>query len=315
MKFLKLFPIDLSLFGEDGAQEGEVTQSNEVTAQSGQSEDEARESGNRRRKSDNSKVIYGKQEQKDSESVSDDLAAENQTEPTLDEQFEEMIKGDFREIYDKKVQSHIKRRLGNVKQIENENRDMKAVMDVLAQKYQSDDPKEILTRLEGDNSLWEQAAEAAGLSVEQYKKSQSLEREVTRLRAAEQIRQREAEAARVYKTWLTEANEVIKTYPDFKLSEEIKNPDFRGLIENNIPMKKAYETIHLNDIVKGVSEFSAKRAEENAVLNIQKRAARPSENISSSSAGVVIRDDPSALTKKDREEIIRRAQRGEIISF
>ncbi len=315
MKFLKLFSINLSLFGEDGAQEGEVTQSNEGAAQRSQSEDEARESGHRRRKNDSSKVIYGKQETEEDESVSDDLAAENQTEPTLDEQFEEMIKGDFREIYDKKVQSHIKRRLGNVKQIENENRDMKAVMDVLAQKYQSDDPKEILTRLEGDNSLWEQAAEAAGLSVEQYKKSKSLEREVARLRSAEQIRQREAEAARVYKTWLTEASEVIKTYPDFKLSEEIKNPDFRGLIENNIPMKKAYETIHLNDIVKGVSEFSAKRAEENTVLNIQKRAARPSENISSSSAGVVIRDDPSALTKKDREEIIRRAQRGEIISF
>lgn len=336
MKFLKLFPINLMLFGVDSSEEGasgtflesnsresgdygkksEGFQPKNSSEGTEIEEEEARKSGSRRRTKSENTVIYGKQpDAQSAESETENGDNSENDEVSLDEQFDAIIKGDFKEAYDKKVQSHIKHRLGDVKKIETENKEMKAVIDVLAQRYGIDNPSDILKRLEDDSRLWEDAAEEAGLTVEQYKEMQGLKRENSQYRAQEIARSRAQEAQKIYDGWLDEANQVKQRYPNFNLEDEIKNPDFRGLIQNNIPMEKAYETIHLNEIVQGVSEFSARRAEENAVLKIQNRKARPKENIASSSSGVIIKDDPSKFTAKDRAEIIKRAARGEIITL
>lgn len=49
--------------------------------------------------------------------------------------------------------------------------------------------------------------------------------------------------------------------------------------------------------------------------NIRSRAERPMENGMSSQSGVVVKNDVSKLTAKDRREIARRAARGEEIRF
>ena len=49
--------------------------------------------------------------------------------------------------------------------------------------------------------------------------------------------------------------------------------------------------------------------------SVASRAKRPTEGAVSSQPSVEVKSDVSKLTKADREEIARRAARGEVISF
>jgi len=305
-----LFPLNLMLFSDES---GDMTGS-DVADNNTNEGMQASNDGNRHRTKSDAKVVYGKQEGMQNVSETADESDEKQK-LSFEEQFEAMIKGDFKEAYDKKVQSHIKHRLGDVKKLENENSDMRAVLNVLADRYGTSSPKELLQMIEGDNKIWEEAAYESGMTVEQFRDMKQTERLKNEYQQRLEMMEREERAKEIYNSWLSDAEIVKESYPDFDLPTELQNPDFRGLIQNNIPMKKAYETIHFDELMQGVSEFSAKRAEENAMLKIQKRQSRPRESIASGKSGVIIKDDPSKLTSKDRAEIIKRAMNGEKISF
>lgn len=302
------FSPTLMMFGDEGEGTVNIPETESFHTDKETAKNRAEKSGNSRRKE---KVVYGKQEVEPLNTTDskedDDL--------TGDERFEKMIKGEYKEAYDKRVQGLIKHRLGDYKTLEEENASYKKVMDVLSTKYGTGDPLTLLKKLESDNEIWESAAYDAGLTVEQYKTLKHTERERDMFRAEVEARQKEAEARKIYDKWVNEANEVQKLYPSFELSSELQNPEFKSLLKNNIPMKTAYETLHLGELMQGVSEFSAKKAEENTMLNIRSRQMRPRESISGNSRGVVIKDDPSKLTAKDRAEIIRRASNGEKIYF
>ena len=109
-----------------------------------------------------------------------------------------------------------------------------------------------------------------------------------------------------------QADAVRADYPDFDEEKELENEVFKNLVLSGLDMKTAYEAVHLDEL-KAASEADAKQAEERDTA--KKKTARPEENGSMSSGGALFKSGVYGLSKKDRAELARRAQKGEIIRF
>jgi hypothetical protein len=78
-------------------------------------------------------------------------------------------------------------------------------------------------------------------------------------------------------------------------------------------LRRAYEQRFVETFTDDASVVEA--AGMQVVAKIKSKAARPSENGTSSQSAVIVKNDVHNLSRADRAEIARRAQRGEKISF
>ena len=241
------------------------------------------------------------------------------TEPTEDRnaKFEALIKGEYKDLYDQRMQDTIQKRLKGTKETVDKYNELAPTLDMLARKYGVDvsDIKALNKAIEEDDSYYEEEALEKGLTVEQLKEIRKMERENAELKRQMEEQNRRDGANKLYSQWMNQANEVKGIYPSFNLEAEMQNPQFINLLRSNIDVRTAYEVIHKDDIIAGAMQFATKTAEQKLTNKIIANGARPSENGNSSQGGAVVKSDVSQLTKADRAEIIRRIQRGEKISF
>lgn len=116
-------------------------------------------------------------------------------------------------------------------------------------------------------------------------------------------------------SWLEESRETEQLYPGFKLENECRDPRFIRLLEVGMDMKSAFEALHHREILENAVRYTAQNVAERLVENLQSRQGRPMENGASGKSSAVIRPDVRRMTRQDREEMERRALRGERISF
>ena len=242
--------------------------------------------------------------------TSDSLEAKRQA-------FEDLIAGEHKEQFTEKVQSIIDRRFKETKGMEKTIADQKPIMDLLMQRYgiADGDMSKLQTALEQDDKYYEDAAEEAGLTVEQFKAMQKLERENAELKLTQQRRLGEQQAQQQLAKWQMEGEEVKKIYPSFDLRTEIANREFQGLLKSGIPVQKAYELVHMDEIKEHAARAAAQQTGEQMKARMAAKAARPSENGTSSQSAVIVKNDVHSLSRADRAEVARRAQRGEKIRF
>lgn len=232
--------------------------------------------------------------------------------------FENLIKGEYKDLYDAKIQDIIQKRLKSTKQTVEKFQAATPLLEMLAGKYGVRDASDIqaLTKaIEDDNSFWEQEAMERGMSVEDLKTVKKMEKENASLKKQMQDNERREKADRLYKTWLQQEQETKKVYPTFDMKKEMQNEKFVQLLQSNIDVRTAYEVLHKDDIIRGAMQFTAKTVEQKVANKIAANGARPTENGMSSQGAAVVKSDVSQLSKADREEIIRRVQRGEKIRF
>lgn len=153
------------------------------------------------------------------------------------------------------------------------------------------------------------------MNVEQYKQFQKLQRENAALLQAQRQRQSQQAAQQQLQKWYAEGEQLKADYPDFDLGTEARNPQFLSMLKSGVPVKLAYEVLHMDGIKAGVAQAAAQRTEKQVVDGIRAKGARPPENGTAAQSGFTVKDDVSKLTKKDRAEIARRAARGERITF
>ena len=94
---------------------------------------------------------------------------------------------------------------------------------------------------------------------------------------------------------------------------EMANEDFARLIAANVPPKTAYEVVHMAEIQAAQAQVVAAQARNNVMQTIQAQGARPPEIGGNANGGQFTNTDPRSWTKQQREDIIRRVQRGEKI--
>ena len=175
--------------------------------------------------------------------------------------------------------------------------------------------KKLQAAIEEDNSYWQEAADKEGLTVEQYKAMNKLQRENAELQKLRQRQQGEQQAQAQLARWMQEAEGMKELYPGFDLRTEIQNRDFQGLLKSGVPVQKAYELMHMEEIKQAAARNAAQTASAQMQANLKAKQSRPSENGTSSKSAAIVKNDVHSLSRDDRAEAVRRAMRGEKISF
>lgn len=231
--------------------------------------------------------------------------------------YREMVEGEFKDLYTQDTQRIIDRRFREMRNLEEQISRTQPLLSMLMQRYgiADGDPSKLMAAVENDDAYWSQAAEEAGMSVEQYKKFQKLQRENAALVEAQRQSQTQQQVQAQLQKWYGEAEEVRKLYPSFDLTAEVKNPQFISMLRAGVPVQHAFEVIHMDDIKAGVAQMTAKATEKQVVDGIRAKGARPAENGIAAQSGFTIKDDVTKLTKQDRAKIAALAARGETITF
>ena len=323
----KMLKVDLQLFNDGGATGG--AEGSAVATESAPKTDVKPSGSSRRSKSgefDN--VVFGKQE---SATDADTTGLDTEGEPTgagntdvtttsntLEERkkaFNDLINGEYKDLYQEEFQRVFDRRFKQVKGMEADLAAQKPILDMLRSRYGVDDMAGLQKALTEDTEYWERIAEEHGMTVEQYHAMQKLEQENAELRA---IRERQIGQQKVQQQldmWYKDAEKVKEIYPSFDFKTEVKNPQFLGMLKSGVPVEHAYKMIHFDELTQNAARVAAQTADAQAQARIKSKASRPSENGTSSQSAAIVKSDVSTLTRAERAEIARRVQRGEKISF
>lgn len=232
-------------------------------------------------------------------------------------EFEKLIKGDYKEQYDKKIQDTIQKRLKSSKETVDKYNSLAPTLELLGRKYGVDasDTEALNRAIEEDDTYYEDEALEKGLTVEQLKSIKKMERENAELKRQMQEEEVRQNADRLYASWMEQSEATKTVYPQFDLEYEMNNPRFVDLLRNNVDVKTAYEVIHMNEIIPAAMQFTAKVTEQKLTNKIMSGSNRPIENGNRSQSPTNTKSDVSQLSKADRDEIARRVARGEKIRF
>ena len=240
-----------------------------------------------------------------------------QTPEEREKAFNDMINGDFRDLFDARMQKAIKERVGEVKQLQQQLQQQNDVIGLVAKKYgiSTDKMGDIREALESDDVFWEEAAADQGMTVDSYKKMVKLEAENEAFHKAREEAERKNQKDAVFQKWDREAEELKRMYPQFDLQSEIQDKRFLDLMGAGIDMRTIYETLHHDEILPALMQQTAKAATKQQAAAARSGQMRPAENGMSSRPAAQTVKDPAKMTKEERQEYARRAARGEIITF
>lgn len=233
-------------------------------------------------------------------------------------EFEKLIKGEYKDLYDERMQDTVQKRLKGQKEIVDKYNALSPMFEILSKKYGVDasDPEAIMKAIEEDDSYYEEEAIEKGVSVKQLKEIRKIERENAELKKLQNEQHAKEAAEKRVAEWMEESKQVKAIYPQFDLRGEMQNPKFVDLLRvPGVDVRTAYELTHKDEIIAGAMQFTAKAVEKKIADKIAANGARPTENGLSSQSASLTKSDVSQLSKSDILDIQRKVARGEKISF
>ncbi len=209
--------------------------------------------------------------------------------------FEKLIRGEFKDLYDQRVQDTIRRRLKGSEEALRKYQALTPVLEELGRRYGVDaaDPEALSRAVRGGE---EPAGEDGG--------SPGKPGDVRDMMARRQLQD-----------WLQQAARTKARYPSFDLQAEAGDPRFRSLLRSGVPLQTAFEVLHQDEILPAAMAFSARKAEEKLAERVLAGQLRPAEGAMGGQSPALSRRDVSQLSRAEREEIDRRVARGEKIRF
>lgn len=251
--------------------------------------------------------------------------ASETTNPDLDSRFDEMINGEYREVFNNRMQQTVKDRLSKQGQkyakaqeeLQSQLDKSNGLLNLIGSKYGIKDGNlEALQReIENDTTYWEDAAAKEGLSVEQYMRMKKMERENEEFRKAQEDAERLQQKNRLFAKWTNEAEELGKIYKGFDLQKEMQNPDFARLLGSNVNMRTAYEVLHHDEIMSGAMAYTAQTVAKKQIDAIKNGQSHPVEGAAAGSQPAKTSKDISRMSFKEMKEYAKRARNGETITF
>ena len=264
-------------------------------------------------------VVYGKQEEaaQTANVHTESTGADVVQQPDRNAEFEKLIKGEYKDLYDQRMQDTIQKRLKGSKETVDKYNALTPTLELLAKKYGVDanDTEALNKAIEEDDAYYEEEALEKGITVQQLKEIRKMEKENVELKRQMQEKNAKEKGAQLYAQWMEQAEKAKAVYPSFDLRAEMQNPKFVDLLRANIDVRTAFEVLHKDDILPAAMQYTAKTIEKKLTDKIIANGARPTENGISSQSATVVKSDVSQLSKADRDEIRRRVARGEKIKF
>ena len=261
-------------------------------------------------------VKYGIQDDAQAASVQEKVTdADGKTTVSVDRnaEFDKLINGDYKDMFDSKVQNILQKRLKGTREIVEKYERLAPMLDMLSKKYGIDanDTEGLTKAIEDDDAYYEAESMETGIPVEQLKEMKRMERQNAELK--EQLKQRNAREQMA--AWMNQADQLKSIYPGFNFDTEIENKSFAQLLRAGVDVRTAFEVVHKDEIMPAAMQYTAKTVEQKLTNKIIANGARPTENGMNSQSAAVVKSDVSQLSKADRQEIIRRVARGEKIRF
>lgn len=237
-------------------------------------------------------------------------------------EFEKLIKEDYKDLYDAKVQSIVQNRLKGTKEQVAKLESLTPLLEMIGKRYDVDsNDVEALTKafeVDGYESYLEEEAIKRGIPKSELKRILDIERENEKFKkeneklmnanADREARERQAQR---YNTWMNQAEEAKKLYPNLDLKTELKNEQFGRMLLAGIDVGSAYLVAHKDEIIGGAMQYTAKTVEKKVTDKIAANGRRPSEGGISSQSASVTKTDVSQFNDKDIDDVIKKVRNGE----
>ena len=240
--------------------------------------------------------------------------AQEAAEPTIQEKWEAAKKGEFKDLYGQDVQNAIRDRFKNQADLQGQLDSIQPMLDALMKKAGVDSVEELSDLIMNDDSLYEEEAEEAGMTVERYKQFKALQEEHDRREQEDAEAQERSLWNDHFQRMAEQAERLKQTFPDFDLSREMENETFRRLTHPSVgvSVEDAYYTIHRNELGPQIMAYGMNRAREQMGQTIQAQRARPAEGAMHSQQSVAadVKVDFSKLSRKERDEYRRLVHAG-----
>ena len=232
-------------------------------------------------------------------------------------EFEELIKGKYKEEFDRRIQNNLKRRFKESSALKEKNIQNEKIIEMLKMKYgiTGDDIGGLRDAITNDDGFIKEEAEKRGIDTDTLKHLKRLEFENESIKRQMMQQQSDIKMENTLRSWLEESARISEKYPDFDMETEAENPEFLRLLQAGISLRDAYLTVHHDEIVDSLVNKAADDARKQTTDAIRARNSRPAENGMSRKSTALFTKDVSKLTPSERAEIARRVARGEQISF
>lgn len=244
--------------------------------------------------------------------------AEPQQERTPEEEFDALIHGKYAQQYQQRFQNAISERFKNQADLQGQLDGLKPMLDALAKQHgiEAGDYAALSKTILDDDSLYEDEAEAAGMTVEAYKSYQRLKQHADEMDAREQQQAQEIEIQNHLRNLAQQGEALKQTFPDFDLRKELNNDAFRRLTSPNIGMsvEDAYFAVHRKELMPQVMAAGVRTAQTRIAQSLQANGARPMEGaMQGASTAADVHISPKQMTRAQRQALKDRARMGEKI--
>ncbi len=234
-------------------------------------------------------------------------------------EFEDLIKGDYKDEYSKRTSATVQERVKNIKASEETLNKLTPALEMLYQQkgIAPGDVDALVKAITDDDSLYEDEALQRGIPVETLKQMKQLERETDLLKRQSEERAQRELFDRHIQGLVEQSKELQQLYPGFNLQQELQNETFARLTGPNsgISVKQAYYAVHKDEIEAAQAAAIAQRTALDMSRRVQSGSSMPQENGLGSSNAITLSDNPANWSAQRRKEIAARAKAGESISF
>lgn len=238
--------------------------------------------------------------------------------------FGELLRGEYADLTEELMQNAVTEATRRLEA----SPAMKGLMQALQEKYGTD-ANDLVALTEAvrngavkDDAYYEKLAMEKGVSTKTARELDKLESQNKKLTEQQQLirqmeRQREQQAriAELQAGWDREAEQLKAQYPDFNMAEVLANPEVEKMMRSGVSMTNAYRSAYFDHILKQQQAATARQVEQGVVNRMQQRNARPGENGTRPGGAVQTKIDVSHMSRKEMEEMERRAMRGEVITL
>ena len=254
-------------------------------------------------------------------------AKEPKAEKTPEERrraFGEMVQGEYSDVFQEMMQRAIDKATENIRQ----NPQVARLTQALANAYGvgTDDLDGLIEAVENgrvkDEKYYEELAQQRGVSVKTARELDKMESDLKRsntrnaqLQAMQQEATRQQRVSQIQAQWEAQAAQLKTQYPDFELQEVLANEQVADLMRRGVSLPDAYRAAYFDHIMQQATAQTAQKVEQGVAARIQQRAGRPGENGTRPGGAVTTHVDVASMSRRQLEDLERRARRGEKITL
>lgn len=254
-------------------------------------------------------------------------AKEPKAEKTPEERrraFGEMVQGEYSDVFQEMMQRAIDKATENIRQ----NPQVARLTQALANAYgvDTDDMDDLIEAVENgrvkDEKYYEDLAQQRGVSVKTARELDKMESDLKRsntrnaqLQAMQQEATRQQRVSQIQAQWEAQAAQLKTQYPDFELQEVLANEQVADLMRRGVSLPDAYRAAYFDHIMQQATAQTAQKVEQGVAARIQQRAGRPGENGTRPGGAVTTHVDVASMSRRQLEDLERRARRGEKITL